>query len=289
MTYVYASIMADSINGVTHDRLTTFQVECPLWVWYDLLTHRLLSRNASSMRAEPFASIRARIYSRPNFPSPTTTYAKGMVSNEVMMPEHQRQADRAFRRALNTIMERHHDLEELGASKQDANTLLMPFVTMTGILSATEWANFFKLRCDAGARPAFQTLAKMMRQLYSDSAPKVLNPGAWHLPYIAASEDTQPVNRRQVHSVARCARVSWLKHDKMTATFDEDANRHEQLIRDGHWSPFEHQAVALPRRMMVGNYVGWLQYRKLFGTESGGDVNNVIPATAAEARKELGI
>ncbi len=70
-------------------------------------------------------------------------------------------------------------------------------------------------------------------------------------------------------SVARCARVSYLTHEG-ERDVDKDLALHDKL-RAGdppHASPFEHVAQALATPEKVGNFAGWLQYRKLIAREA---------------------
>ena len=71
-------------------------------------------------------------------------------------------------------------------------------------------------------------------------------------------------------SVARCARVSYLRHLEKR-DLRADAALHNILAAAGHWSPFEHIAQALMNpKARSGNFRGWAQYRKLWPTEYHG-------------------
>jgi hypothetical protein len=67
---------------------------------------------------------------------------------------------------------------------------------------------------------------------------------------------------------ARAARVSYIKHDMIKST-EEDMQRCDSLVKEGHWSPLEHAAYAASYADQVGNFQGWIQYRKTFWNESG--------------------
>src|SRR5690606_5541952 len=58
---------------------------------------------------------------------------------------------------------------KLGIHKQWANRLLEPFSWHTAIISATEWENFFNLRCHPDAQPEIQTIARMIRDAMNAS------------------------------------------------------------------------------------------------------------------------
>jgi thymidylate synthase ThyX len=75
-------------------------------------------------------------------------------------------------------------------------------------------------------------------------------------------------------SVGRCARVSYLQHDG-TRDLEKDVELHDRLAATansedpGHFSPFEHVAMALDHKKKSGNFVGWHQLRKSYAGESG--------------------
>ena len=73
--------------------------------------------------------------------------------------------------------------------------------------------------------------------------------------------------RRAMISAARCARVSYLKHDGTAPSIGEDLALFERLAGGTpiHASPLEHQGLAMehPRRRSR-NFVGWWQFRELF-------------------------
>jgi thymidylate synthase ThyX len=71
----------------------------------------------------------------------------------------------------------------LGVHKQLANRLLEPFSWHTVVVTATDWDNFFHLRCHPDAQPEFQKIAGMMRDVMEASTHNLYY-GEWHLPYI---------------------------------------------------------------------------------------------------------
>lgn len=68
-------------------------------------------------------------------------------------------------------------------------------------------------------------------------------------------------------SVARCARVSYLRQDEKN--IEKDLELFNRLTTAGHWSPTEHIATPLnDPNQKSGNFYGWLQYRKTFKNEN---------------------
>lgn len=158
-------------------------------------------------------------------------------------------------------------LSKIGLHKQIANRLLEPFMNITVICTATNWSNFFALRCDETAQPEIRRLAFCMLRDYYNSTPKVLNMGEWHLPYLTEEENKLPLELKQKISVAKSARVSYLTHAG-DRDYNKDLELYERLLKDGHMSPFEHVATpSLDLTTRSGNFTGWRQYRKIIGND----------------------
>lgn len=168
--------------------------------------------------------------------------------------------------------------------KQDVNRLLEPFGWVKQVVSSTMWSNFFALRCDKAAHPAFRHLARMMYLCYIKSTPILLRQGEWHLPYVKGVElatllteqgREEGLSLARDLSAARCAWVSYwpleggdCTQDKATKTVDK-----LKVSRPVHASPFEHQGTPVVRpedrcrASLCGNFVGWQQNRKLIREE----------------------
>lgn len=178
---------------------------------------------------------------------------------------------------------------ELGVHKQIANRILEPFMHMTVIITGTEFENFYALRAHPDAQPEFQDLGYKMLDIYQLSEPKKLKAGEWHIPFGDKIEDARlnqlidKINREQQFTptshdemykikiaTARCARVSYLNFDGKD-DYNKDIELHDILAKSGHWSPFEHSAMALSTSEYSGNFKGWKQYRKMFNEENRGD------------------
>lgn len=139
-----------------------------------------------------------------------------------------------------------HDEALLWTTKGLTNRLLEPFMWHTVIVTATEWENFFNLRTDKNAQLEIRTIATMMKAAYEASEPELLEEGEWHLPFIQDHElewakEKPEIARKAV--TARCARVSYLTHDKKVIDLEADIRLADRLAKDGHMSPFEHAAT----------------------------------------------
>jgi thymidylate synthase ThyX len=256
-------IELDSV-GPSGDRLTTFVVTYPRFVHSELLTHRMLSRNSSSSRAIPIEKMIEQVMSDPVLPVWWGKNQKGMQAREELIDEARAGAESYWLAARDEAVLRARMLHGVGLHKQIVNRLLEPWMWITVIVSATEWDNFFKLRCHPDAQPEIRRIAEMMQEAYKINVPTRIDTGGWHLPFIQAGDGVLTFTKAKKISTARCARVSYLTHDGRR-DFDEDVKLHDQLKGGsgvGHWSPFEHVAMAMATPRRSGNFIGWTQYRE---------------------------
>lgn len=275
---IKAEIIEDSISpaGV---RLTTFVLTYPRFIHSEFMTHRVLSRNASSSRAIPTAKFLEAIKNEPAMPSAFTKNCKGMQAKEEL--ENQDDARKVWLEARDAMMVFAQKLQDMGVHKQHANRLLEPFQHITVVATATDWANFFALRTHPDAQPEFQELANKMWECYSTQLPRFLKAGEWHLPFIKHEEirtalvhikRTEDVIESLIKmSVARCARVSYNTHDGTEHSLAKDEELFNRLVGNSpiHASPTEHQAEATnDSTLQSGNFRGWIQYRKTLKNEN---------------------
>ena len=269
-------ILADSIgdNGV---RLTTWELTYPRFVHAELMTHRLFSRNSASSRAIPTKKLMRQIRRDPAMPVWWGKNQSGMQAREELTGWRLALARRVWLMARWGALFAAWSLTKIGLHKQIANRLLEPWMFITVIVTATEWDNWFRLRCHPDAQPEIGWVAKEMKRQYEDpnQIPRVLSPGEWHLPLIDFDDELKVVypDRDSYFckvSAGRCARVSYLTHDGKRDGA-EDVKLADKLMESGHWSPFEHVAQALPERFRdgafsnhswSGNLRGWAQYRE---------------------------
>ena len=152
-----------------------------------------------------------------------------MQANDVV--EDQTEAQKIWLEARDSMLSYVQRLSDLGVHKQHANRLLEPFQHITVVASATDWSNFFALRCHKDAQPEFQELAKAMYSLYTARIPKVLELGEWHLPFVTPEERLKfPIDDLITMSVARCARVSYNTHDGTEQSLEKDKD--EEYLDD---------------------------------------------------------
>jgi hypothetical protein len=193
----------------------------------------------------------------------------GMQAKEELSWDEQAQAGQAWLEARNVALHAARRLMEIGVHKQVVNRMLEPWMWITTIISATEWENFFRLRCAPDAQPELQKLALMMRAAMEAGVPEEIGPFGWHLPLIREEDLREwrsfnlPTQDLVKVSIGRCARVSYLTHDGKR-DLSADVALCDRLKQDGHWSPFEHAARPLKDPLeSSGNFYGWQQYRSL--------------------------
>ena len=138
------------------------------------------------------------------------------------------------------------------------------------IVSATEWSNFFALRCHPDAQPEIRKIAMMIKEEYDRSVP-VLRATEYHLPLVDDLQDLQKEGYSEQDivkiSIGRCARVSYLTHDGKRDP-KADISLCDRLFESGHCSPFEHAAQPSDGVEFHANFKGWVQYRKTLPLES---------------------
>lgn len=263
-----ATIIADSIT-VNQDRLTTVQVCFPRFILAEVNTHRVFSRNYRSSRAVPVSTLIDEVSSNPFIPHAFTRNKPGMQGGDPLEAEESLRAETRWRQAAIQAAHAAASLAELGVHKQYANRLLEPFAYVHGVITSTEWENFFKLRCHPDAQPEFQELANLILNAMHESKPEQIEPGDWHLPYISREERLLYRDGMLMKlSAARCAWVSYKPFDEsQRSLLDKAEGTIRKLLSDPmHASPFEHQAMAVVNR---SNWIpsnigeGWSQLRGL--------------------------
>lgn len=279
-----ATILADSVSpaGV---RLTTVEATYPRIVHAEVMTHRMFSRNAASSRAIPVEKLIAAVQIDPFVPEKFGTNKPGMQAGDALIGIDHLSAAAAWIDARDAAVRRAKELGRIGVHKQLVNRLLEPFQWYTTLITATEWENFFALRCHPDAQPEIQRIAVLIREAMAESTPTPVEPGDWHLPLVpdmaelrAACYSVEDIRRI---SAGRCARVSYLTHHGERDPL-ADIALCERLAASGHMSPLEHVATPAldyqnPTSQFYGNFRGWKQMRKYLPNEA-----NFAKANVAE-------
>ena len=225
-------------------------------------THRVFSRNSASSRAIPITKQIKQIRDNLAYPVEWGSNQRGMQAGPVLDEIRETSARSVWKAASEVAISAAEAFIGFEVHKQVANRLLEPFLWHTAIVSSTEWDNFFTQRCGPLAQPEIRVVAEAMQDALNASTPTTVKHNKWHTPYI--QPDEQPmlsIQSRIKISAARCARVSYLTHDKRR-DFDADLDLYKKLVsaQPPHASPLEH--IATPHEgITVGNFEGWDQWR----------------------------
>lgn len=146
MNKISANIVADSIS-IHGDRVTTFLLTFPRFILPELNTHRMFSRNSASSRAIPFEKMVKMVEEDPFIPIAWQKDHKGMQGTEYFNEEESKSKIKEWLIARDNAVTQAKKLHSEGVTKQLCNRLLEPFLWHTVLLTATEFENFFKLRC----------------------------------------------------------------------------------------------------------------------------------------------
>jgi len=296
---IRSRIVADSINE-QGNRVTTFELRYPRFIHSELMTHRMFSRNASSSRAIPVKTFVKQIREEPARPIAWGLNQSGMQAGRDWDIEIDHAGEWTplyeWQLAAQSAVDHAESLAAANIHKQVTNRLLEPFQFMNTVVTATEYDNWFYLRDHKDAQPEIRELAIIMRKCMDDSEPELLTSDEWHLPYVLKDESLSDDIALKC-SAARCARVSYLNHDKSIPSVEKDIELYNMLaVRpydDGkghvladndpiHLSPLEHQAKPMfitmgcvdwedgtthmdikNDKLWSGNFCGFIQARQL--------------------------
>lgn len=273
---IEARIIADSLNSAAKSRCITYVLTYPRFIHAEVMTHRMFSRNAASSRAIPIDKVLKEVDNNPVHPSEFGTIQKGMQAGPPLEGAEAEEALQWFLYPRTATFEAISNLQRLRTHKQVANRLLEPWMWMTTIVTATEWANFFNLRASDLAQPEFEELSYQMLEAYVNNKPRVLTPFRdWHIPFGDKYMEAGLSLEQQIKiGVARCARVSY-KTFEGDIDYERDYTLHDKLLTDKHMSPFEHVARCLDSDKRSGNLVGFEQYRKTLKNENQSEFDPV--------------
>ena len=265
-------------------RLTTMQVTYPRFLLPEMNTHRAFSRSYASNRAIPIRKVIEGIAADPFIPEFVGKNQPGMQANEELTGEAREEFERLWLKGMQSAVDTALKMIDTGAAKQTVNRILEPYQWTTGIITSTEWDNFFGLRCHLDAQPEIRTIAEMMYEALKKSTPKIcvvdleddydgdITVDNMHTPYVSMEERKEiAYTRGKLEllkvSAARCCRVSYLKHDQTKPSVEEDMKLFERLVTSNpiHASPLEHVAVPLEfRHKSSRNFMGWTQFREYY-------------------------
>ena len=146
-TKISAQVVADSLNE-HGQRVTSYVLVFPRIILAELNTHRTFSRNSASSRAIPFKKMVEKCKNDPFIPIAWQKDHSGMQGTKYITDTQTLEfLNINHLEARDSAIESAQMQSELGLTKQLCNRLLEPFMWHTAIVTATEFENFFKLRC----------------------------------------------------------------------------------------------------------------------------------------------
>jgi hypothetical protein len=271
---ITAKVIADSISekGI---RLTTMLVDYPRIVHAEQIKHRMFSTSAASSRAIPFAKMQEQLTGKPTrFGSAQAGMQDGgQLDKPIKFTDgygtiNCESASDFWDYAAGVASDISGAFKDAGFHKQIYNRITEPFQTMRVLITATEWENFWWLRNDIAADPTLHETARIMKEAYDASKPKLLKAGEYHLPFVDAwrdkngkmcygidEEDEIHVTLEQaiLVSCARCAAQSFRNTDY---GLDKSKQVYDRLVNGDkiHAGALEH--VATPVKEAESDYRG---------------------------------
>lgn len=302
--YISCTVIADSV--CVGSRMATMELEYPRFIHSELMTHRMLSKNAASSRAIPIKKMHETIMEKTASPVHWGKNQPGMSAKEEVDDLVREGAAGVWNAARNSMLSHSTVLSDMGLHKQIANRITEPFQMMKTVISGTEWANLIWLRHHADAQPEFFELADCIVEALKKSNSILLLPGEWHVPYVNTERDVEGVLRYYDSdgqelstedaikvSASCCAQVSYRKNDD---SLEKAKDIFARLIESEpiHASPIEHQATPMKykdawlysqdmnpaiweegithmdrdKNYWSGNLRGFIQHRKLIKCEA---------------------
>lgn len=261
-----AKLIAYSESSITGKKIETWELVYPRMIHSEVMTHKMLSKNAASSRAIPIPKVIEMVRENPAMPAFWGKNQAGMQSFEELNEEAKELVQESWLMAAHNACVEAERMYSYGAHKQIANRVLEPFQWMKTVMTGTEWENFYWLRRHPMADPTFYKLSDMMYNEREKATPVVLHPGEWHLPYytggywsdLGDGRDTYGVSLQDALAISMscCAQVSYRTLDDTIEKAERVVSRLNLSGEDNepvHASPSEHQATP----MKVSKFGQW--------------------------------
>ncbi len=144
---IKAEVVGDSINEFGN-RITTMEVTMPRIVLAEFNTHRMFSRNSASSRAIPFEKMSRTIEENPFVPIAWQINHKGMQGSEyITEPREVDNLKQIWLNGRDAAIVYATGLHYQNVTKQLCNRGLETYMWHKVLVTATEFENFFALRC----------------------------------------------------------------------------------------------------------------------------------------------
>ena len=250
-------IIQDSINTVGN-RLTTFEIETYRYIWAEVLTHKMLGKNAQSSRAVPVASVLGVNQDNPVHPIVWGKNKGGMSATEALTGAELQEAKEVWFNLARVAFEGSQRLNELGLHKMWSNRPTEAYSRIKVVITGTEWDNFLWLRDDPdAAQPEIVDLARLIKEEFFDSTPLLLQSGQAHVPYVQRQISS---SGEMLYSLAIDGGISLedalkisascacqVSYRRMNDSYDKAMEIYDKLFSGPkpHLSPTEHQGIAM--------------------------------------------
>lgn len=190
---ISARIVAKSTSAHSGQEIVTFEYEAPKCILAEIATHNMLVKNAQSSRAVPTSKVLEQIRNHPVTPVHWGSNQAGMVAGEEIDNNVQFTSqgnvytvnrEDAWKHTAHLIANLQESWGEAGYHKQIVNRIGEAFTMVKGVITGTEFDNFFHLRYHKDADPYIRELAKCMWEAYEQADAEILYDGEWHTPYV---------------------------------------------------------------------------------------------------------
>lgn len=128
-------------------KIATFKVTMPRYILPEFNTHRVFTRNSASSRAIRTEKMLQMLLENPFIPIAWQKDHTGMQGTEYLDEYQAKIVAEDWQKAKRMAISKAEDLRSEGVTKQLANRVLEPYMWHTVLVTATEWDNFFSLRC----------------------------------------------------------------------------------------------------------------------------------------------
>lgn len=272
------TIVADTKN-CNDERLTTMICRFPRCILSEVNTHRVFSRNSASSRARSVKTTIRQVVEEPYIPLFCYNH-KGMQGDLITDEKDLKIATNSWLNARNSAVESalhmlvggktpvsvenweqtvesYYDnvytldkqersdefMDAPNVHKQTTNRLIEPFMWHEALITSSYWDNFYRLRTAEGAQLEIQALAWLMKAAQNASMPVK----TWvHAPFVSVDGLPFPckwekLDELLMDSASECARISYKDRSKLKKSENHDLA--SKLLKNGHLSPLEHQAL----------------------------------------------
>ena len=189
---ISARVVAKSQSAYSGQIIVSWEYGAPKCILAQIATHNMLVKNAQSSRAVPTGKVLEQIRNNPVTPVHWGSNQAGMVAGEEIDNNvhftaygnvYTLNREDAWKHTAHLIANLQESWGEAGYHKQIVNRIGEAFTMVKGVITGTEFDNFFHLRYHKDADPYIRELAKCMWEAYEQADAEVLHEGEWHTPY----------------------------------------------------------------------------------------------------------